>query len=313
MTGWRTARAASAALLRAFLLLLGVSVVVFALLRAIPGDPVLIALAEGGMAADPATVADWRRSLGLSGTWTTQYLDWLAALLRGDWGLSLRTRRPVALELADRIGWSCAIGVGGVALAAILAMPLGRAAALHAGGAIDATSRALAVALQSVPAFALAIGVVALAASFPGTLRLYTGGALERIAVPTLLVLLYALSPLVRVARRAYLDESTRPHLRAAEAKGLSRRDALRRHGGRAALLALLAALPPMATWAVGGTAVVEIVFGIPGISQLVVDSVSARDHAVLQVFVMLVAITMVAVHAAVDLLRGRLDPRPVA
>lgn len=313
MTTWRTVRDASVAALRAILLLLGVSVVVFALLRAIPGDPVLIALAEGGMAADPATVADWRRSLGLNGTWTAQYLDWLGALLRGDWGLSLRTRRPVALELADRFGWSCAIGVGGVALAAVLAMPLGRRAALHAGGALDVTSRALAVALQSVPAFALAIGVVALAAAFPGTLRLYTGGVLERIAAPTLLVFLYALSPLVRVVRRAYLEESTRPHLRAAEAKGLSRADALRRHGGRAALLALLAALPPMATWAVGGTAVVEIVFGIPGISQLVVDSVGARDHAVLQVFVMLVAIAMVVVHAAVDLLRGRLDPRPAA
>jgi peptide/nickel transport system permease protein len=313
MTAWRAARDVSGAVVRAVLLLLGVSVVVFALLRAIPGDPVLIALGEGGMAADPATVADWRRSLGLSGTWTAQYLDWLGALLRGDWGLSLRTRRPVALELADRVGWSCAIGVGGVALAAILAMPLGRAAALQVGGAIDVTSRSLAVALQSVPAFALAIGVVALAAAFPGTLRLYTGGALERIAAPTLLVFLYALSPLVRVVRRAYLDESTRPHLRAAEAKGLSRSDALRRHGGRAALLALLAALPPMATWAVGGTAVVEIVFGIPGISQLVVDSVSARDHAVLQVFVMLVAVAMLAVHAAVDLVRGRLDPRPLA
>ena len=312
MTAWRTVREASGAILRAILLLLGVSVVVFALLRAIPGDPVLIALAEGGMAADPATVADWRRSLGLGGTWSAQYLDWLGALLRGDWGLSLRTRRPVALELADRVGWSCAIGIGGVALAAILSMPLGRAAALRVGGAVDVTSRALAVALQSVPAFALAIGVVALAAAFPGTLRLYTGGVLERVAAPTLLVFLYALSPLVRIVRRAYLDESARPHLRAAEAKGLSRADALRRHGGPAALLALLAALPPMAPWAVGGTAVVEIVFGIPGISQLVVDSVAARDHTVLQVFVMLVATAMVLVHATVDLLRGRLDPRPV-
>ncbi|MBM3650346.1 MAG: ABC transporter permease [Alphaproteobacteria bacterium] len=312
MTTLPAARAVSAAALRAALLLLGVSVVVFAQLRAIPGDPVLIALGEGNLPADPATVADWRRSLGLSGSWTAQYLDWLGALAHGDWGLSLRTRRPVALELADRVGWSCAIGVGGVALAATFSLPLGRAAALHPGGAVDGTSRLLAVGLQSIPAFALAIGVVALAASFPGTLRLYTGGVLERIAAPTTLVFLYALSPLVRVVRRAYLDESARPHLRAAEAKGLSRRDALRRHGGRAALLALLAALPPMATWAVGGTAVVEIVFGIPGISQLVVDSVAARDHAVLQVFVMLMALAMVIVHAAVDLARGRLDPRPV-
>jgi peptide/nickel transport system permease protein len=115
----------------------------------------------------------------------------------------------------------------------------------------------------------------------------------------------------VRVVRRAYLDESAQPHLLVAEAKGLSARLALRRHGGQAALLGLLAALPPQATWAVGGTAVVEIVFGIPGVSQLVVDSVAVRDHAVLQVFVMLVAIAMVVVHATVDLLRGHLDPRP--
>jgi peptide/nickel transport system permease protein len=305
------ARGGLAALLRGVLLLLGVSIVVFAVLRSIPGDPVLIALAEGGFAADPATVADWRRSLGLVGSWPAQYLDWLGALARGDWGLSLRTRRPVALELVDRFGWSCAIGVGGLALAAVLSLPLGRAAAQRPGGVVDGTSRVIAVTLQSVPAFALAIGVVALVAAFPGILRLYTGGVLERLALPIALVCLYALSPLVRVVRRAYLDESVQPHLLVAEAKGLSARLALRRHGGQAALLGLLAALAPQATWAVGGTAVVEIVFGIPGVSQLVVDSVAARDHAVLQVFIMLVAVAMVIVHATVDLLRGRLDPRP--
>ena len=312
MKALHTVRGGAGAILRSALLLLGVSAIVFALLRAIPGDPVLIALTEGGLAADPATVADWRRSLGLAGSWPAQYLDWLGALARGDWGLSLRTRRPVALELADRIGWSCAIGVGGVALAALLSLPLGLAAAQRPGGLVDSTSRVVTVTLQSVPAFALAIGVVALVAAFPGTLRLYTGGILERLAVPIALVCLYALSPLVRVVRPAYLVESAQPHLLVAEAKGLSARLALRRHGGQAALLGLLAALPPQATWAVGGTAVVEIVFGIPGVSQLVVDSVTARDHAVLQVFVMLVATAMVLIHAAVDLLRGRLDPRPV-
>jgi peptide/nickel transport system permease protein len=177
---------------------------------------------------------------------------------------------------------------------------------------VDSASRFATVTLQSVPAFVLAIGVVALAAGFPGTLRFYTGDVLERLAVPVALVCLYGLSPLVRVVRRAYLDEAAQPHLRVAEAKGLSRRAALRRHGGRAALLALLAALPPQTTWAVGGTAVVEIVFAIPGVSQLVVDSVATRDHAVLQVFVMLVAAAMIVVHAAIDLTRAHLDRRPV-
>jgi peptide/nickel transport system permease protein len=302
-----------AVLARAGFLLVGVSIAVFGLLRAMPGDPVLIAIAEGGLAADPATVADWRRSLGLATSLAAQYLDWLAGLAIGDWGLSLRTRQPVAWELGQRFGWSFAIGFGGIALAALLSLPLGRAAALNPAGAVDTASRLIAVLLQSVPAFVLATGVVLLAVAAPGTVRLYTGGAAERLAAPLLLVALYALAPLLRVVRRAYLDERDQFYMRAAQAKGLSARDALSRHAGRAALLALLAALPPQATWAVGGTIVVEVVFGIPGVSQLVVDSVAARDYAVLQVFVMLVAVAMVAIHAATDFLRRRLDPRPAS
>jgi len=301
------------ALGRAGLLLLGVSVVVFTLLRAMPGDPVLIALVDGGIAADPATVADWRRSLGLAASLSAQYFDWLVGLATGDWGLSMRTRRPVAWELGERIGWSCAIGLGGIALAAMLSLPLGRSAALSPAGAIDTMSRIITVLLQSVPSFVLATGIVLLVLTAPGTVRLYTGGAIERLIAPTLLVGLYALAPLMRVVRRAYLEEREQFYMRAAQAKGLSARDALSRHAGRAALLALLAALPPQATWAVGGTIVVEVVFGIPGVSQLVVDSVAARDYAVLQVFVMLVAVAMVLVHAATDFLRRSLDPRPAA
>lgn len=301
------------ALGRAALLLLGVSVVVFALLRAMPGDPVLIALAEGGIAADPGTVADWRRSLGLAASLPAQYFKWLSGLVSGEWGLSIRTRQPVAFELGQRIGWSCAIGLGGIALATLLSLPLGRAAAQRPAGAVDTLSRLLTVLTQSVPGFVLATGIVLLAVAMPGTVRLYTGSVVERLAAPTLLVALYALLPLLRVVRRAYLDERGQLYMRAAEAKGLSADEALRRHGFRAALLALLSALPPQATWAVGGTIVVEIVFGIPGVSQLVVDSVAVRDYAVLQVFIMLVAVAMVLVHAATDLLRRRLDPRPAA
>lgn len=306
-----SAASVARAALRGAISLLLASVAVFTLLRLVPGDPVLIALAEGAQAADPATVEDWRRGLGLIGSWPAQYVSWLGAFLSGDWGLSLRTRRPVALEIADRIGWSCAIGVGGLALSALLSLPLGRRAALHPDGPLDALSRFGSVALQAVPAFAIGLGIVWLASARPGTLRLYTGDAAERLVVPVMLVCLYSLIPLLRVTRRSFLDQAARPHMLVAQAKGLDAAHALRRHGTRASALALIAALPPQATWVIGGTVTVEVVFAIPGVSQLVVDSVTARDYTVLQAFVMLVASGMAVLHVAADALRHLIDPRP--
>ena len=268
--------------------------------------------AEGGIAADPATVADWRRSLGLAASLPAQYLDWLGGLATGDWGLSIRTRRPVARELGERIGWSCAIGMGGMALAALLSLPLGRAAALRPGGAVDAASR-IAIALQSVPGFVLATASCSGRRPYPARCDSTPAARSSAWSHRRCWSASMPSRRCVRVVRRAYLEKARAVLHARGQAKGLSRRDALSRHGGRAALLALLSALPPQATWAVGGTVVVEIVFGIPGVSQLVVDSVAARDYAVLQVFVMLVAVAMVLVHAAADLLRGRLDPRPAS
>jgi peptide/nickel transport system permease protein len=302
---------ALAAAARAALLLWLASLVVFVLLRAVPGDPVLIGLFERGMGATPENIAALREFWGFDQPWWAQYAGWMGHLLVGDWGQSLRTGRPVAGELLARLPWSVAIGAGGLGLAAVLSLPLGFLSALRPGGAVDRATRLLTIGAQTVPSFLVAIVLASLISAQLGLLRVYTGTPAERLVLPIVLVAVYSIPRLARVVRSGYLLGAEAPHLTTAMAKGLSTAQALARHAGRPALLALIAALLPQAAWVIGGTAVVEIVFAVPGVSQLVVESVNARDYAVLQVFVMLVATGMVVVHAAAEIARRQLDPRP--
>jgi ABC-type dipeptide/oligopeptide/nickel transport system permease component len=126
-----------------------------------------------------------------------------------------------------------------------------------------------------------------------------------------LLIASHSLGVLTRVYRRGLLAAGAMPFMQTALAKGLSRRQALWRHGQRHALLALLSAVRSEAAWAVGTSATMEVLFGLPGISRFLVDSIAARDYAVLQAYVMIVALWMLVLNAVVAMVVGRLDPRP--
>lgn len=300
-------------LLRLAFVLWMVSLVVFLLPLAMPGDPAGIALLERQQAATEENLQALRQAWGLDRSLPAQYGQFVIGFLSGDWGVSLRTERAVVEEMQPRLPWSLAIGAGGLLIAVLLCLPLGHAAACRPGGLLDTSTRALAVAAQSLPAFVLAIVAAWLLSAQWRLIDVYTGGPAQRLLLPTLLVALYALAPLTRLVRQALLDAADQPYMRTARAKGLSRGQALRRHGLRPALLTLLAALTPQAAWVVGGTAVVEVAFAIPGLSQLVVESIASRDHPVLRAYLLAVALLMVAVQAAAIVLRRLLDPRPAA
>lgn len=299
-------------LARSLFMLWLASLAVFLLPALMPGDPALLALNERGQAATPenaaALRAEWRMDDGL--VW--QYGRWLRGFVSGDWGPSLRTGRSVAQEISPRLPWSLAIGGGGILLAGVLCLPLGFAAARRPGGIVDRLTRGFTIGAQIAPSFLIAILAAWLLSAQLHWLNLHTGPAFERVLLPMLLVGLYALAPLTRIVRNAFLIAGEEAYLRTALAKGLRPGQALRRHAGKPVLVSLLAALTPQMAWIIGGTTVMEVAFAIPGLSQLVVESVTTRDYAVLRVYVMGVAILMVAVHAAAELLRGRLDPRPV-
>ncbi len=301
------------ALLRAVFLLWLASLAVFVLPALLPGNPALLALTERNQAATPENVAalkaEWRMEDGLA----RQYARWVTGLVSGDWGLSLRSGRPVADEIGPRLPWSIAIGGGGILLAALLCLPLGFAAARRPHGIADRLTRLFSIAAQTAPSFLVAILAAWLFSAQWRLLDLHTGGPIQRVALPLLLVGIYSLAPLTRIVRNCFVAAGEQAYLRTALAKGLGPGQALHRHAGRPVMLALLAALTPQMTWIVGGTAVVEVAFAIPGLSQLVIESVATRDYSVLRVYVMGVATLMVVVHSGAELIRSRLDPRPVA
>lgn len=300
-------------LLRALFLLWLASLAVFLLPALMPGDPALLALNERNQAATPENTAALRAEWRMDDSLAWQYGRWLGGFVSGDWGKSLRTGRPVAQEIGPRLPWSIAIGGGGILLAALLCLPLGFAAARRPGGMLDRLTRGFTIGAQIAPSFLIAVLAAWLLSAQLRWLNLYTGIPLERVALPMLLVGLYALAPLTRIVRNAFLAAGEQSYLRTALAKGLSPGQALRRHAGKPVLVSVLAALTPQMAWIIGGTTVMEVAFAVPGLSQLVVESVATRDYAVLRVYVMGIAILMVAVHAGAELLRSRLDPRPVA
>jgi peptide/nickel transport system permease protein len=292
-------------------LLLLVLLASFVLARMMPGDPVDIRLMSGGIGLEPGAAAELRARLGLDQPLWSQFLDWIGGLARLDAGRSLASDRPVLAELAARLPWSVAIGLGGLLLGAALGVALGVLAACRRGGVAGAVSRALAVASQAVPAFAVAFLIYWLIAIEWGLVRPIGGGVVERLAGPVLVVALFAIGVFARVTIATLEEVERQPWFLAARARGLSRERALVVHGGPQVQLAALAVLVPELGWAIGGTAVTEIVFGVPGLSAFVVEAAAARDHAIVQVYVAAVVLWMAAATGLAALARRVLDPRP--
>ena len=293
------------------LLLFGLlSLAVFLLPALMPGDPALTTLIERNQEPTAGNIAALQAEWGHDDSLPVQYGRWVGQVLTGDWGASLRSGRPVADEIGARLPWSVAIGGGGLLLAVLLCLPVGFAAALGQGGWFDRFTSLLSVAVQTAPAFLIAVLLAWLLSAKLRWISVYTGPPGERLAIPVLLVALYTFPPLARVARHAFLTVAAEPYFLTALAKGLSPARALLTHASRPVALVLIAAITPQMAWAIGGTAVVEVIFAIPGLSQFIVESVVARDHAVLRVFILLVALGMIGVHLLAAFARAGIDRR---
>lgn len=289
--------------------LLAVSALAFLLVTFMPSDPVMIAIRAWNIAPDPQVIAEMRAAWGLDQPLAQRYLRWLAGFVSGDWGRSFRTGEPVLAEFAARLPLSLGLGLGGIALAGLTAVPIGFAAALRPGGAADRASRGLAVVVQAVPAFWLGLLVIWVLGVKLQVIRPFSGGP-GILVVSICLIALHSTGVLARVYRRDLLAVAGMPYFRTALGKGLSRRQALWRHGHRSALYAMLSAVRSEAGWAIGTTATLEVLFGLPGISQFLVASIAARDYFVLLAYVMVVAAWMIVMNAAAGLAMHRLDPR---
>jgi len=296
-------------LIRSVIGLVAISFAAFTVIAMMPSDPVSIAIHLWNLPATEATYAALRAEWGLDQPIPFRYLHWLSNFLTGDWGRSFRTGEPVLREFAERLPLSLFMGLSGLLLAVILAIPLGFFAAASPGGAVDKFSRALSVFVQAVPGFWSGLILLWVLGVQLKWIKPFSNDATSLI-LPVLLIALHSVATLARVYRHDLIATTRLPHFVTALAKGLSQGAALWRHGHQSALYALLAAVRSEAGWVVGSTATMEILFGLPGISQFLVQSIAARDQMVLQAYVMVIALWMLLLKAAAWLFMYHLDPR---
>lgn len=296
--------------LRFVAVLFAVSVGSFALFALAPGDPAEILLRERSEAPDAAQVEALRRQLGLDDPLPVRYARWLADACRGDLGRSWRTGAPAALEVARRLPATLQLAGWSFLLVVVFSTAAGTIAALRRGRAPDHTLRALSVLTVSMPSYWLGLLLLSTLAVKIGWLPLMGRGSPAHLVLPALTLSAGVAAMQSRVLRATLLQVLATDYIRFTQAKGLPPRVVLLRH-------ALPNALPPLVTmWAIslghllGGSIVVETVFAWPGIGQLTVASVLARDIPVVQAILLVAAAVFMLVNLAADLLNRRLDPR---
>jgi peptide/nickel transport system permease protein len=297
------------------IVLLGVLVVVFALVHLVPGDPVRIAL---GTRYTPEAYDALRSASGLDRPIIQQFFDYIASALTGDLGVSFRNGDPVAAILVDRLPATASLGVAGIVIALLIALPAGIWSALHEGRVSDGIVRVSSQLGVSVPDFWLGILLIALFSTMLGWLPTSgyrpllsdPGGWLQHLVLPGLTVGLVAAAILTRYIRAAVLEVAAMGYVRTARSKGLSPQVVTFRHTVRNALVPILTVTGIQLATILGGVIVVEVVFAWPGLGRLVYNAVAARDYPVIQGAVLLIAVLFLLINLIVDVLYAVVDPR---
>lgn len=295
--------------------LLVVSLVIFAVMDLLPGDPASIML---GTSASPETLAALRHDLGLDQPLLFRYGQWLAGVFSGNLGQSYTYGVPVAGLIVERLAVTLPLALIAIVLSVLIALPLGVLAAARRGGIVDAIATVFSQVSIAVPAFWVALLLIIL---FSTTLGLMPAGgfpgwdagllpALQALLMPAVALALPQAGVLTRVARSAVLDTMHEDFARTAVAKGLSRSTVLWRHIVPNALVPILTILGLQFTFLVAGAVLVENVFNLPGLGRLAFQALSQRDIIVMQDVVLFFAGLVIIMNFIVDLSYLAIDPR---
>lgn len=306
------------ALKRALSLLISLaiaSLVIFLVIEVAPGDPASYML---GINAQPETVAALRAELGLDVPKMQRYLAWVGGMAQGDFGTSYTYRTPVGQMIADRMWVSLPLALYALALSTLIAFPAGIYAASRRGKPGDIAVMGATQLGVAVPNFWFAMMLVLI---FAINLRWFSAGgfpgwdigfflALKSLTLPAIALALPQSAILARVMRSSLLDILSEDFMRTARAKGLSRRQALWRHGLRNALIPVLTIIGLQFSFLLAGGIIIEQVFFLPGLGRLIFQSISARDLIVVESVVMLLVFSVILVNFLVDLAYAAVDPR---
>lgn len=287
--------------------LIGVLTLVFALIHLIPGDPVQAMLGE---TAAPRDVEELRHRLGLDAPLTTQYVQFMRGVARGDLGRSLRTGQPVVASIAERMPATIELALAAVALALVIAIPLGVIAAVKRGTWADHGAMAAALAGVSIPGFWLGPLLALFFAVELGWLPVSGRGTWTHLVLPAVSLGAGLAAVLARITRTTLLEELSQPYVHAVRAKGASPLRVVVRHALRNSLIPVVTVLGLQFGAVLTGTVVTETVFAWPGIGRLLVQSIGFRDYPMVQGCILFIAVTYVTVNLVTDLAYGALDPR---
>jgi peptide/nickel transport system permease protein len=298
--------------------LLTVAVLIFILVRIVPGDIVELRLVSGGSFVTPGVVEAERERLGLNKPIWDQFVEWIAGIFRLDLGVSMWSGNPVTQEISIRLPLSLQLAVMASLIATAIAIPLGTLAALHRGRWIDHVVQIISVAGLAVPSFWLGILIILVLLGVFGYLPPLTftpfienpRANLAQLIWPALAVGYRYSAVTTRMTRSALLEILREDYVRTAWAKGLTRQVILRRHALRNALLPVVTVIGLEFAFLIGGLVVTEQVFNLNGVGKLVVEAISQRDYTLIQGLMLLVALGYVLVNFIVDLLYAWLDPR---
>jgi peptide/nickel transport system permease protein len=296
-------------------MLLALSIASFALVHVIPGDPALVMM--GGEGTTQA-VEELRRQLGLDRPLHVRYLEWLGRIAQGDLGQSLYNRTQVSEELLWRMPTTLSLVTLALLLSIAIGIPAGLVSAAFRNSWVDHAARLLTLVSLSLPSFWLGLMLIILFSLWLNVLPIVgyepiTQGfwkAIPFLVLPSLSLGAYLAALLTRLTRSSMLEVLNQDYVRTARAKGLRDRVVLMRHALRNALIPIVTVIGINVGILLGGSAVVETVFVLPGVGQLVVRSLYNRDLPVIQGLILYVAVVYVVINLVVDVLYTYLDPR---
>ncbi|HVY00124.1 MAG TPA: ABC transporter permease [Pseudorhodoplanes sp.] len=298
--------------------LIGVAVLVFFMLRIVPGDVVEVKLRADGGAVSQEVIEAERKRFGLDKPLVQQFADWMIGMAKLDFGRSMWTERPVIEEISLRLQLSLQVAVMATIIAVLIAIPLGTTAALFRDTWIDYLVRILTIGGLSIPSFWFGMLIMLSLLNFFNWLPPITFtpiyvdpvANLKQLIWPALAVGYRYCAVVARMIRSSLLEVLNEDYIRTARAKGVYENVVVSRHALRNALLPAITVIGLEFTFLIGGLVVTEQVFNLNGIGQLFVQSVSRNDFMLIQGMVMLIAAFYVFINLAVDLLYAVFDPR---
>lgn len=296
------------------LTVLGTMLLVFLLVRVLPGDPAIVLLGDYASSASEAQVQDLRERLGLDRSVPEQFARYVYSVATGDLGQSFRTRRPVAEEIVDNIGSTLVLIFAGLLIAVAIGVPAGIYAATHRNRPGDYLVMTTSMLALASPSFWFAIVLIYLLAFRAEWFPIFGAGqgldAIRFLALPAIVVGARSAALIARMARSTMLDVLGQDYMRTARGKGLAPAVILRRHALPNAALPIVTIVGLDVAFLMSSAIVIESVFARPGLGKLLVDAMVGRDYPVVQGAVLVFAVAVIIVNAGVDVLYRVIDPR---